>query len=267
MSFYLLYHQALIIDELNNIHKDDKILELIEHYQILNHFKQKLTFVKNFCKLNGIKDKILSDIKDKLNSEPKEIEVFDVDKLSFKRTTNQIHANQITCNYKSISLIIPFNRFKFMRMKADFDSIFKTILAYYTIFPFKMKKLWFSKDFINVDSNYKNSIEAFATPFDSQLMLKHQPYCTILDTDIEFGGITDFFSTHFPFSDKNKIIIEPPECLIEQTLKYIIKIKNKSIKIILILPDNYQSDIQPVEMTKRKLFRAGEMKEFNIFHF
>jgi hypothetical protein len=241
----------------NNTEKIEIFVIIVKHLN--NEFNNKLNinihkvisafFLKIFNNedIEKSKQKLLSDIKDK-----KLKLLYNID-LNKKITINTIKYNVIKHEEKkeyTIDFVIKYNKFENVNVyKIIPECIYnkiqninnkikeKYLFFFYIIVGFDTGQFWGLHPYIYnfIKTNYTNSIECFASPFNNNI----ENYFSLLyPIDKYYGSKGDFFE-HFFKVNYNVYIINPPFIdtiilkvfdMIEEKLKY------NRIQIFLYIP-------------------------------
>jgi phosphorylated CTD-interacting factor 1 len=241
----------------NNTEKIEIFIIILDHLK--NEFNNKLNinihkvisafFLKIFNNedIEKSKQKLLSDIKDK-----KLKLLYNID-LNKKITINTIKYNVIKHEEKkeyTIDFVIKYNKFENVNVyKIIPECIYnkiqninnkikeKYLFFFYIIVGFDTGQFWGLHPYIYnfIKTNYTNSIECFASPFNNNI----ENYFSLLyPIDKYYGSKGDFFE-HFFKVNYNVYIINPPFIdtiilkvfdMIEEKLKY------NRIQIFLYIP-------------------------------
>lgn len=171
----------------------------------------------------------LHDITEKMRAEMKEKRINDINRringilkikipklqtfqLSIGHVVDQQLANNephYKIKYGMFERVLSESRLKLMREFASDDEILISALKYETLFPGSQQWNIPKAVYDIMITDYGVSLEAFASPFNSQIMAHRKPFCSLFaDTDAVFGSIGNFFTADI--SAHTNITVNPP---------------------------------------------------------
>lgn len=239
----------------NNMEKIEIFVIILEHlkneynkeniniYKVLSSFFLKIFNNEDISKS---KEKLLSDIKEKklkllynINFNKK----INIERIKYNVIQNEENSNYtINFNIKynnslnvNVYKIIPknvYNKIHKINCKKE-----KYLFLFYIIVGFDTGQFWGLHPNIYkfINSNYKNCIECFASPFNNNMK---NYYSLLYPIDKYYGSKGDFF-LNFMKLNHNVYVINPPfiDTIIIKVLDMIDeKLKNNHIQIFLYIP-------------------------------
>jgi Phosphorylated CTD interacting factor 1 WW domain len=172
---------------------------------------------------------VITEATEKMRAEMKEKRINDINRringiLNVKIPKSRACQLTITCGqvvdklddephykikYGMFERVLSESRLKLMREFASDDEILICALKYEALFPGSQQWNIPKAVYDIMITDYGVSLEAFASPFNSQIMAHKKQFCSLFaDTDAVFGSIGNFFTADI--SAHTNITVNPP---------------------------------------------------------